>query len=202
MAVRDHSLDDKITRAAVDEFLKHGFQGASLHKIAKRAGITTGALYTRYKNKDALFCSLVEEVICAIKVQSEPLRKRYDDVQQSKDAAALLEVISQERKTYLDILFSRYDECVLFFCRSAGSSIEAMLSDMMERKASETISFLKSMAKVEVDFDGVDMIIAEQLHFYRCILERGYSRERAISCMETVGAFLEAGWIDLLGRIM
>ena len=54
MAVKDHSLDDKIIRAAQSEFLKHGFQKASLHKIAELAGITTGAVYTRYKHKDAL----------------------------------------------------------------------------------------------------------------------------------------------------
>lgn len=55
MAVKDHSLDDKIIHAAEDEFLEHGFVAASMHKIADRAGVTTGALYTRYKNKDALF---------------------------------------------------------------------------------------------------------------------------------------------------
>ena len=59
MAVKDHSLDDKIIRAAEAEFLEHGFVAASMHKIAERAGVTTGALYTRYKNKDALFGSPV-----------------------------------------------------------------------------------------------------------------------------------------------
>ena len=29
----------------------------------QKAGITTGALYTRYKNKDELFCSLVSDVV-------------------------------------------------------------------------------------------------------------------------------------------
>ena len=43
MAVKDHSLDDKIIRAAEAEFLEHGFVAASMHKIAERAGVTTGA---------------------------------------------------------------------------------------------------------------------------------------------------------------
>lgn len=33
--------------------------------MAAHAGITTGALYTRYKNKDALFCSLIEKAVRA-----------------------------------------------------------------------------------------------------------------------------------------
>ena len=60
MANRDHSLDDGIIQAAYSEFLAYGFQKASLHKIAEKAGVTTGAIYTRYKNKDALFASLLQ----------------------------------------------------------------------------------------------------------------------------------------------
>ena len=55
MTNRDHSMDDGIIQAAYSEFLAYGFQKASLHKIAEKAGVTTGAIYTRYKNKDALF---------------------------------------------------------------------------------------------------------------------------------------------------
>ena len=45
MANRDHSLDDGIIQAAYSEFLTYGFQKASLHKIAEKAGVTTGAIY-------------------------------------------------------------------------------------------------------------------------------------------------------------
>ena len=63
MANRDHSLDDGIIQAAYAEFLAYGFQKASLHKIAEKAGVTTGAIYTRYKNKDALFVSLLQDFL-------------------------------------------------------------------------------------------------------------------------------------------
>lgn len=38
MALRDRSLDEKIIAAARDEFLEKGYMGASLRKIAERAG--------------------------------------------------------------------------------------------------------------------------------------------------------------------
>ena len=49
MALRDHSLDGKITASAMQEFLEKGYMGASLRKIAERAGVTVGAIQTRYK---------------------------------------------------------------------------------------------------------------------------------------------------------
>ena len=77
MALKDHSLDEKIVKAAVDEFMEFGFQKASIRKIADRAGVTAGAVYTRDNSKDALFCSLVDNFLSAVKNQSEPLCKIF-----------------------------------------------------------------------------------------------------------------------------
>ena len=60
MALRDHSLDDRITDAAREEFSEKGNMGASLRKIAEKAGVTVGAIQTRYKSKDELFVSLLK----------------------------------------------------------------------------------------------------------------------------------------------
>ena len=75
MANRDHSLDDGIIQAAYSEFLAYGFQKASLHKIAEKAGVTTGAIYTRYKNKDALFASLLQDFLRRCRFSLPPSRK-------------------------------------------------------------------------------------------------------------------------------
>ena len=106
MAVKDHSLDEKIIKAAKEEFMQYGFQKASLHKIAQNAGLTTGALYTRYKNKDALFCSLMENVMEAFRTNAESLRERYYAVEKSKNIEELIRVMEDERSIYLNIMMS------------------------------------------------------------------------------------------------
>lgn len=75
MANKDHSLDDKIIKAAYSEFLAYGFCKASLHKISEKAGVTTGAIYTRYKNKDALFVALLQDFFEAMKGYVRTCRK-------------------------------------------------------------------------------------------------------------------------------
>lgn len=202
MALKDHSLDEKITKAAFDEFMEFGFQKASIRKIADRAGVTPGAVYTRYDSKDDLFCSLVSNFLSAVKAQSEPIGKMYFELLESENVDALLDAIRKEEKIYLDILFQYYDECILFFCRSEGSSIYAMVQKMMEHKTVETVNFLKEMAQSDIDLDGIGMIMGEQFHYYQQILEKGYSKEKAVSCMKTVETFVEAGWRDLFERIL
>lgn len=55
MAVADHSIDPRILKSARGEFVKHGFEKSSLKAICDGAGVTTGALYKRYKGKEELF---------------------------------------------------------------------------------------------------------------------------------------------------
>lgn len=83
MANRDHSLDDGIIQAAYSEFLAYGFQKASLHKIAEKAGVTTGAIYTRYKNKDALFASLLQDFFETMKTLFTPIAEEYEKAKHS-----------------------------------------------------------------------------------------------------------------------
>ena len=48
-------------RAALDEFFDRGFSAARMDDIAKRAGLSKGALYLYFSSKEELFKSIVEE---------------------------------------------------------------------------------------------------------------------------------------------
>lgn len=61
MQSNEPNTQERILEAAQAEFLKRGFQAASLRTIVKTAGVTTGALYGYYASKEALFDALVED---------------------------------------------------------------------------------------------------------------------------------------------
>jgi len=54
---------DRLLQAASREIYKSGFQSASLDAILASAGVTKGALYHHFKNKEVLGYAVVEEVI-------------------------------------------------------------------------------------------------------------------------------------------
>ena len=202
MAKRDLSLDPIIVKAAREEFLAHGFQKASLHKIAEKAGITTGALYVRYQNKDALFQSLVAPTLKEMGEKASSIRPLYDQIRRCPTAQALLDAIRAEEQVYLDLLFDHYEDCILFFCRASGSALEKQIQQMMRLKSQETGDFFRSIARQDIDYDGIELIMSQQFYYYRQILQQGYPKEKALSCMKTVESFLEAGWKDFFDRIM
>ncbi len=201
MAVKDHSLDEKIIKAAMEEFKENDFLKASLNKIAEKAGLTTGAVYTRYKSKDELFCSLVQPLIEEMQQRLNPLKKSYSDIRDSKNIEDILNVIRLERQIYVDILFAHYDECILLFCRSAGSSVEKQLIEWTKYKAASTADFIRQRAKKEIDTDLVELIMNEQFQFYRQVLQKGFDKDKTIKLMDSVEEFHESGWKGFFEQI-
>nr|MCR5328989.1 TetR/AcrR family transcriptional regulator [Saccharofermentans sp.] len=61
MSVRDTSIDPRLIRSAREEFMTSGFIKADLKSICENAGVTTGAVYKRYKGKEELFQTVVQE---------------------------------------------------------------------------------------------------------------------------------------------
>ena len=54
---------DRILDAAFQEIHKHGFQAASLNNILAKTGLTKGALYHHFPDKNRLGHAVIEEVI-------------------------------------------------------------------------------------------------------------------------------------------
>ena len=52
-------LHQKLRRAGVSTFLKHGYDGTTMDAIARAAGITRRTLYSRYPNKRAVFLDVI-----------------------------------------------------------------------------------------------------------------------------------------------
>lgn len=201
MAVKDHSLDERITKAAMEEFREKDYHRASLNKIAEKAGLTTGAVYTRYKSKDELFCSLVYPLIEEMQQRLAPLQKAYSDVRDSENVDDILKVMELERQIYVDVLFTHYDECVLLFCRSGGSSVEKTLNEWARYKAASTADFIRQRAKKEIDTDLIELIMNEQFQFYRQVLEKGYDRDRTVGLMDRLEEFHGSGWKGLFEQL-
>jgi AcrR family transcriptional regulator len=59
-AERAAAIDEILHSTALDQFLVHGFEAASMDAIAAAAHVSKGTLYARYENKEALFLSVLQ----------------------------------------------------------------------------------------------------------------------------------------------
>jgi TetR/AcrR family transcriptional regulator len=60
---RRGTLDQVLVDAAMDLFASYGYRGTSLARIAKAAGVTKGALYWHFTDKEDFFLAVVERVL-------------------------------------------------------------------------------------------------------------------------------------------
>src|ERR1700722_10517991 len=68
---RSRESTRKLLRAAAEVLGQHGIEGATIPRIAQHAGLTPGAIYRRFPDKDAL---LETVIIGILKRQDERLR--------------------------------------------------------------------------------------------------------------------------------
>lgn len=197
MANKDHSLDAGIIQAAYAEFLSCGFQKASLHKIAQRAGVTTGAIYTRYKNKDALFVSLLQGFLDGLRSDFIPAAEEYEKARQCCTTEALLAAIDLEERTYFRLLTEHYDDCTLFFSRSDGSSVEGMLKELMQRKTEQTVEFFRQTYGKAPNAEAIRLLMSSQFWYFRQLLDAHLAEEDMFACLRTLLDFFNAGWQQL-----
>ena len=197
LAHKNHSLDDGIIRSAYEEFLACGFRKASLHKIAEKAGVTTGAIYTRYKNKDALFVCLLQDFMNVLEDAFAPVVSEYEKAEQLATSDALPEAINSEEKIYIRLLREYYNECTLFFSRSGGSSAEAMLNGLIDRKTEQTAAFFAKVYGKMPNAYAVRLLMGAQFWYFRKLLDERQDEEKMIECLDTLLGFFNAGWRQL-----
>ncbi len=77
---RSHRTRAALVQAAAEVFAESGFAGASVNKIAGRAGLTLGALYFHFENKEAVAREIVrmQPAVAIPPIVSQGLQRAVD----------------------------------------------------------------------------------------------------------------------------
>lgn len=194
MALRDHSLDDKITAAAFAEFSEKGYTGASLRKIAERAGVTVGAIQTRYKSKDELFVSLLRPFLDGVGELFQSTRADYYSRPGTDILGGLRLSMQRESEAILRLIFEHYGEATLLMLRSAGSSLENCFDRIVQSKIGESVAFFRSAGCGAIDEKLLGLLISAQFDSYRRIVAECSERADAEKYMEALMTYHFGGW--------
>lgn len=201
MALRDHSLDDKIITAAREEFLEKGYFSASLRRIAEKAGATIGAIQTRYKSKDELFGCLIKPLLDAIKAMFQDTRAEYYSGSGTDFLSGLKISMQRESEAILHLIFQHYDEAALLLCRSAGSSFEHYFDGIVQSKIKESVAFFHAAGFAGVDDRLLGLLISAQFDGYRRIVAECPDPKAAEKYMSSLMVYHFGGWTALFSSI-
>lgn len=90
MQIKKEEIRITILDAAQQEFLIHGYEGASLRVIAKKANTTIGNIYHYFDNKEAILTELLREPIDGLKKLIEQHFEKEQKVYTLKEVEEIL----------------------------------------------------------------------------------------------------------------
>jgi AcrR family transcriptional regulator len=126
-----HGIRDRLARAAAELFARRGLHGTQVADIAKTAGVSIGAFYRYFRDKDELYCELVQERFDDYEIA---LRGLLDGLQ----SATLTERIESIRKVFRRVLTMHLEdpETFMLWHRHAHDA-GPMIRTIVDRFSSE-----------------------------------------------------------------
>lgn len=87
MNTEKESSRKEILKAAREEFLEKGYKGASLRSICKKAGVTTGAFYFQFENKEAVLKEILDSILDQFQLlMKQNVKSEFEEEASSSDA--------------------------------------------------------------------------------------------------------------------
>ena len=203
MAKDKSETHEKILESARAEFLKNGFENASIREIARRAGVTSAALYRHCTDKEDLFSQLVEPSLKEFRQwRKNHIATKYAQIEENVSVAELMK--NNDIDMIREIIYPRREDFKLILTKSKGTHYENFLHDMVNEDQKEmlkVLDFLKSRRNkvVEVSEKEMHTILSAA---YTAMLEpviHDYTHSETEHCLSVVEEFFMPGWQKLMG---
>ena len=185
----------KIIAVAKEEFLEYGFEKSSLRRICSKAGCTTGAIYFFFKDKDELFCEIVNQVL--IPVQRAISEHIVEDKESFNhllvDADFEHEINLADR--LVDILYSNREESLILLTKAAGSSLCVA---ELEKEYGELAEIYAKQEGKKVDKYMVHWLSHLHVEAYIHLVTHEEDVNAAKKRTRKIMLFLVKGWLECI----
>jgi len=204
MADISEATKDKILQSAKAEFLEKGFTAASLRTIAANAGLTTGAMYRHFKDKDALFCALVDDAIdntlTLIKAGGVENHENLEDPVNGHHADDEKDMMIK----FIDYIYQNFDAFTLLLTKAAGSTHEKFLDEICDKYTEnviQTVNWMKQKFNVTKPIDDMSIHVlasATVNAFAETVLHK-MKKQEALIFISNIQEFFHFGFMHMLG---
>lgn len=195
---------EDILAAGKEEFLKKGFKDASLRDIAAAAGVTTGAIYGYYPDKNALFTALVEPCASHFRQRFYTAQEDFTKLPQQEQIRSMSQYSSMELAELLEYIYRHFDSFRLLVCGSAGTGYEEYLESLVEVEAKATARFVETLRQNGYNPAQLQPNLIHILSsaYFSAVFEtvaHNMSKQEADEYVDQITTFFTAGWSMLLG---
>ena len=203
--VKNGETRQLLLQCAKKEFMEKGYSKASLRSICKEAGVTTGALYFFFQDKDDLFCSLVSDSMMRI-------MKLIKEHQELEENEAKEEIISsnhdmESERILVEVLvhemYRNRDEMLLLVNGAQGSSLENAVDRIIDEMDAHNLHLARATCQElgipMLEENLVHWMSHNQIDMFLYMLKHIETEEQALAFGRQAMTYLVTGWFALFG---
>ena len=189
----------RILNTAKEEFLERGYNDASVRNIAKRAKLTTGAIFRYFPDKESLFVELVKPAADHMLAAYQDGGQRGFDLLSEGEHRNIWDISEEVLNSLVDYIFENSDTFSLLINKSAGSSYENFADKIIEEETGQTYKFMQEMEKRgykcrALKRDEIHILISAQYHAFFEIVRHRMEKTAAIEKVHIIADFFNCAW--------
>lgn len=182
-----------------DEFLTHGYEKASVNRIAAAAGLSPAGLYRHFAGKEDMFASLVEPALAEFRSMSKEWEAGAIQNAQYYDPFG-----SAWAEGLLDFIFRNFDALKLLLCCSGGSKYENFEEELVVLEQRSSKKYARALQKTGRKAPAVSnsewhLMATLYVRAVTEIVRHGMTRKQAEKHLQFVQGLLYPGMKQLFG---
>lgn len=203
MRIKSPETKARLLQVAEQEFLRHGFRAASLRRMARRAGASTGILYTYFESKDDIFAQLVRPAVTALEARLASEEPEFARARQ--ETGFRPERWFTRNLRFLIELIDRHPVAMkLLFLNADGSAFADYQQSLIDRGTRRSAAVFQRLPRAsrfkdqELSLFFVRNLVWFVLHITGEILRQDSGPADIARYEAEVGTFLFRGWKGLV----
>ena len=181
MGEQDQQTRQRLLRCAKAEFLSRGFEHASLRRICGAAGVTTGAVYFFFQNKEDLFAQIVQ---LGHELASEELE--HPDTGPDCDLR------------FMAFLYRHREEALLLLEGAKGTRYASFREELYDTMRSAFSLFFHRYGAPDADAELIRILVEMRMKGTLELLKGEYSMEHVLRLTQQTGIYADDGFRSLI----
>jgi len=185
------------------EFMDKGYSNASVRNIAKQAGLTTGAIFRYFADKESLFASLVSPVADYMLDLYRKGGKRGLDALADGCPESMWNISEEIISMLVEYIFANKDAFYLLISKSAGSAYENFVDKLVAEEERQTWEFQQEMIRRgypcrALTPDEIHILFSAQYYAVFEVVRHKMEKEEAFDRIHLIAEFFGGAWKQYL----
>ena len=187
----DNAVRARLMEAAKAEFLRCGYQKASLRTIAREAGASTGSVYFFFGSKEALFHAVVDETAEALRqVLTEGTRTEY-----SGEAAG-----EENDVAFIRCLHAHPEEAMILLEKAEDSPMAGFREELTALLERGFRLFFDRAGGDAADTTLIRLLVEQRVHAILSLIARRLDDATTLRYAVLLGEYGDAGFAGMMRK--